>query len=77
MSEVLTYEEASELARCSISTLRALLRSGKLPSARLGKERVIPREAFVARLNEIAVKSSESLQQRIQPKRYGRRKALA
>jgi len=76
MPDILTYEEASQLARCSVSTLRGLLRSGKLPSARLGRERVIPRDAFVAKLNALAVEASTALQHRQPVQRKGRRKAL-
>jgi excisionase family DNA binding protein len=57
----LSKEEAADLLKCSIQTLDAELASGRLPSVKLGRERVIPREAFFQRLNEIALEESKLL----------------
>lgn len=39
-------DELAREARVSISTVRYWLRKGRLPSVKLGKRRVVPREAF-------------------------------
>lgn len=55
MNPVLTVEEAADVLRCTPATVMEELRSGNLPGVKIGKEWVIPTEAFYARLNELAV----------------------
>jgi excisionase family DNA binding protein len=44
----LRVDEVAAEARVSRSTVRHWLRVGRLPSAKLGRRRVVPREAFEA-----------------------------
>jgi excisionase family DNA binding protein len=39
-------DELAREARVSVSTIRHWLRIGRLPSVKLGKRRVVPRDAF-------------------------------
>lgn len=44
----LTVAEAAELLRCSPQTIRRLVRAGRLPALRLGRDLRISREALAA-----------------------------
>ena len=59
MSELLTTAEAADVLRCNPSTVRAMLRAGKLAGARVGASDTgdwrIPRASLDAHLGVAAV----------------------
>jgi hypothetical protein len=57
---MLPLGEACAMVACSPIKLRTLLATGELPALKIGKEWVIPRRAFVDRLNELAVSERET-----------------
>jgi len=59
--ETLTHAQAAALLKCSVETLAGVLATGQLPSIKFGRERVIPRSAFLQRLNELAIEESSRL----------------
>lgn len=52
---MLTQAEACAAIGCSTAKLHQMLGTGELPGLKAGKEWVIPRQAFFARINEIAL----------------------
>lgn len=59
MSEILTHEEAAQALGCSMETLAHLLRVGVVPATQDGRSYVIPRAAFMQRLNERALEEAK------------------
>jgi len=55
---MLELTEAADLIKCEIARLEELLRSGELPGVKFGRSWVVPKEAFIARVNEIALAQS-------------------
>lgn len=55
---MIDFDEAAALLKCEPAKLEALLRSGELPGAKFGRSWVIPREAFMQRLNELALQQA-------------------
>jgi len=54
MNEILTSHEAAELLDCEARTIEDALREGKLPGLKLGRSWMIPKEALLDTINEIA-----------------------
>lgn len=55
MGEILTIDEACALVGCKPCTLISRLRAGDLPGTKIGRGWIIPRDAFVAGLNQLAL----------------------
>lgn len=55
---MLELTEAAAIMKCSIATLEDHLRSGHITGTKFGVSWVIPREAFFARINEIAAEEA-------------------
>jgi excisionase family DNA binding protein len=51
---MLSIEEACDALKCGPFRLKDLIASGELPGLKVGKEWVIPREAFFRRVNQLA-----------------------
>lgn len=58
MNDLLTLSEACEMVDCAESTLLMGLRSGDYPGVKVGRTWVIPRSAFIQRLNEKALENT-------------------
>jgi len=67
LPEVLAPDVAAELVGCAVTTLEEHARSGYLPGLKLGAGWVFPREAFLARLNEIAIEEAARRRKPRQP----------
>jgi len=50
--QLLTIDEASKVLRISVPTLRRWIRLGVIPSRKLGRRRLIPREAIEKAVRE-------------------------
>lgn len=59
MSPTISIDEACDLLKCQPDRLMTDLRRGNLPGLKIGREWVIPREAFISRVNEMAVEHAE------------------
>lgn len=55
----LTIDQAAELLKCDRDTAAERLNSGELPGLKLGRSWVIPAEAFMRRINELAIELAE------------------
>ena len=66
-SPVLTLKEAAELVQCTPETLAARAHDGDLPGLKIGQGWIFPTQAFVARLNELAVEEAAARRQRPAP----------
>lgn len=58
-SITISVDEACSLLECKKETLFAELRTGNLPGLQYGKGWIIPREAFIHRLNQAALQAAE------------------
>jgi excisionase family DNA binding protein len=67
VNEIIEIDEAAAILKCSVETLTDNLRSGHLPGLKLGVPWIIPRQAFYARLNEIAVEEAVRRRQAREP----------
>ena len=54
MTDILTTNEAAEMLQCQPKTVDDRLRAGDLPGVKFGVSWVIPREALLERVNELA-----------------------
>ena len=61
----ITIEQASEMLFCSPEVMAERLKNGELPGIKYGRSWVIPFEAFMARLNEIALENAEQRRQEL------------
>jgi excisionase family DNA binding protein len=52
--DILTVEEAAELAGCNARTMKQLLRDGILPGTKLGRYWKVPRAELVSELGKLA-----------------------
>lgn len=59
MNDVFSPEQIAEILDCTPETAEEHLRSGNLPGIKFGRSWRSPREAFFARLNELATKQAE------------------
>lgn len=55
LAPFLTPAAAAEMLRCSTKTIEDRLRAGDLPGEKFGEGWILPTEAFVQRVNEIAL----------------------
>lgn len=55
----LTVDQAAELLQCDRDTAAARLASGELPGLKFGRSWVIPADAFMRRINELAIIQAE------------------
>ena len=77
-NEILSLIEASEIAMCGPQKFAEGLRVGRYPGVKVGRSWVIPRQALIQRLNELALEEAQRRQQPSQPvQRVRRRKPLA
>lgn len=61
-SDIYTAEQIASLLKCDKETAEARIRSGDLPGVKFGKSWVIPRQALLKCLNEMAL--SEAAQRK-------------
>lgn len=54
MTPVLKAHEAAELLDCSVETINEKCAAGELPGVKFGRSWILPAEALVQRLNELA-----------------------
>lgn len=54
MTETIEIEDAALIMKCSVETVADNLRSGQITGVKFGVPWIIPRQAFFARLNELA-----------------------
>lgn len=59
----LTIDQAAELLQCDRDTAAERLNSGELPGLKLGRSWVIPADAFMRRVNELAIELAEQRRQ--------------
>lgn len=64
MQEILTSDETADLLDCETRTVEDALRDGKLPGIKLGRSWMIPREALLEVVNELA---KQNLAVRMEP----------
>lgn len=57
LAPILTPEEAATLLRCTKKTVEDRLRAGDLPGEKFGEGWIIPADALLQRINELAVES--------------------
>lgn len=57
--DILTEEQVAALLDCEVKTVQAKARSGELPGLKIGRPWLFPREALMARLNEMALNSGK------------------
>ena len=57
--DVLTVDEASELLRVSVNSIRASLAKGQLPGAKVGREWRLSRHALAEYLSQYAVRDRD------------------
>ncbi|MGB0388569.1 MAG: helix-turn-helix domain-containing protein [Ardenticatenaceae bacterium] len=57
--DVLTVEEASELLRVSVNSIRASLAKGQLPGAKVGREWRLSRLALADYLSQYAARNND------------------
>lgn len=76
---VISREEACALLSCGDERLAELIRCGDVPATKDGKEYVIPRAAFIQRLNERAIEQAAARRSPKAPPAAGagRRRPLA
>lgn len=55
---ILKPEDAADLCGCEPLAIIERMRTGELPGVKFGRSWVIPREAFIQRINEIALAES-------------------
>lgn len=60
--EMIEPEEACAALKCTLPTLQAELRAGRLPGLKIGQEWVIPRQAFFEVVNQRAKAEATKLQ---------------
>lgn len=53
-SEIYTAQQLAELLGCDKETAEARIRQGDLPGVKFGKGWIVPRQAFIERVNEMA-----------------------
>ncbi|WP_407716239.1 helix-turn-helix domain-containing protein [Comamonas testosteroni] len=53
-SEIYTAQQLAELLGCDKETAEARTRQGDLPGVKFGKGWIVPRQAFIERVNEMA-----------------------
>lgn len=53
-SEIYTAQQLADLLGCDKETAEARIREGDLPGVKFGKGWVVPRQAFIERVNEMA-----------------------
>ena len=54
MVDILTTHEAADLLQCQPKTVEDKLRAGELPGIKMGQSWMLPREALLDRINELA-----------------------
>ena len=64
MNPFLESADAAALLRCSVKTVEDLARSGDLPGEKFGESWVFPSEAFLAAVNEIAIRRAAERRKR-------------
>ena len=63
MSDVLTTDEVADLLECEPKTIEEKLRRGELPGVKFGRSWMLPRQALMETLNDLARKNlAEHLQ---------------
>lgn len=55
MPAIVTAAEAAQLLQCSVKTVEERLREGDLPGEKFGDGWILPTQALIERVNEIAV----------------------
>lgn len=69
MIRTYTVDEVAKLLDCEPLTAAERLNAGDLPGLKMGRSWVVPEEALLQRLNEIALEEAEERrQQRLKPK---------
>ena len=58
MSEILNIDQAAELLLCEPTTAAEQFIKGVLPGLKFGRQWIIPRDAFLKRLNELALEQA-------------------
>lgn len=67
MNPILDSEQAAKLLKCTVKTIEDRARRGDLPGEKFGESWVFPTEAFLAAVNEIAVRRAADRRRRTQP----------
>jgi hypothetical protein len=62
--DMLAPGEACAMLKCEWLTLRGMLRDGRFPGLKISKEWVIPRRAFIQRMNELALEEAAARRDR-------------
>lgn len=57
MSDVLTTDEVADLLECEPKTIEEKLRRGELPGVKFGRSWMLPRQALLETLNDLARKN--------------------
>lgn len=57
MSDVLTTDEVADLLECEPKTIEEKLRRGELPGVKFGRSWMLPRQALMETLNDLARKN--------------------
>ena len=65
-SEIYTAQQLAELLGCDKETAEARIRQGDLPGVKFGKGWIVPRQAFIERVNEMAKAEAAARRAQIQ-----------
>ena len=64
-SEKISMEEAAAFLECSTDQVERELRAGRLPGIKIGKPWIIPRLAFNAAVNDLAIDAARELREKL------------
>lgn len=65
-SEIYTAQQLAELLGCDKETAEARIRQGDLPGVKFGKGWIVPRQAFIERVNEMAKEEAAARRTQLQ-----------
>lgn len=68
MDDVIPQSAVAQLLECDENTVQERARTGDLPGVKFGRSWVFPRQALVARLNEIAIEQASKRRGKPEPK---------